>query len=194
MNRFSCAIALSTLLAAPGLAWGQDSYSWTPTAAVLSGPAEESDAPDFSLRWADKNGLGPVEQAFSLGTVRGKTVVLAFYPRDFTEQCTAQMRTFTSRYAELFGPNVVVVGVGADPLETHARWAASLGLPFRLASDPGQLVAASYGSKDRGGNNRRTVYVIGRDGTVSYRDMHFKALDSGSYDRLKSAVKKAERR
>jgi peroxiredoxin Q/BCP len=48
------------------------------------------------------------------------------------------MRTFTDQYDSLFGSDVVVVGISADSLSTHSRFAASLGIPFRLLSDPDQ--------------------------------------------------------
>jgi peroxiredoxin Q/BCP len=120
-------------------------------------------------------------------------VVLAFYPKDFTTGCTAQMKTFTQQYADLFGEDVVVVGINADSLETHARFAQSLDLPFRLLTDGGQRVSRKYGSADRNGYNRRTVYVVDPKGRVSYVDRRFGALDPKAYSNLKSAVQAARR-
>lgn len=193
MTRRTSTLAILAILAAPGVATAQNQYR-ARTAVVLGGPGAGQEAPRFSLRWAGKEGVGPMDQTFNLEEARGKTVVLAFYPRDFTEKCTVQMRSFAERYSEIFGPKAVVVGIGEDPVETHAKWAASLSLPFRLLSDPDQKVAQAYGSKDRGGNSRRTVYVVASDGTVRYRDMYFDPLDEGSYDRLGEAVRGAERR
>ena len=45
-------------------------------------------------------------------------MVLAFYPADFTKGCTAEMQTFADQYDTLFGPDVVVLGISADSLET----------------------------------------------------------------------------
>jgi peroxiredoxin Q/BCP len=161
----------------------------TPTAVVVSGPDAGQSAPDFQLPWASKDSIGLVEDDFILRNLRGRTVVLAFYPADFTTGCTAEMKAFTDRYAELFGEgdDVVVVGISADSLETHKRFAESLGLPFKLLSDPEQRVARLYGSKGDT-RPRRTVYVIGPDGEVRYRDMRFGALDPRSYDALRQAV------
>src|SRR5690606_9906702 len=119
---------------------------------------------------------------------RGKVVVLAFYPRAFTPGCTAEMRTFADQYAELFGEDVAVVGISADSLETQQRFAASLGLPFRLLPDRDQKVAKRYGGADREGYNRRTVYVIDRQGRVAYADLRFRALEPASYRDLDRAV------
>ncbi len=118
-------------------------------------------------------------------------IVLAFYPKDFTSGCTAEMKTFAEQYDTLFGPDVMVVGISADSLETHARFARSLDLPFRLLSDPEQKVSGIYGSADKNGYNRRTVFVIDRKGKVSYTDLRFGALDPKAYSNLKAAVQAA---
>jgi peroxiredoxin len=55
-------------------------------------------------------------------------------------------------------------------------------------SDPQQRVAKQYGSKDSGGINRRTVYVVGPDGKVKYRNLKFNALDPQAYSELQAAV------
>jgi thioredoxin-dependent peroxiredoxin len=99
------------------------------------------------------------------------------------------MRTFAEQYDSLFGPDVVLVGISTDSVETHQRFAASLNLPFRLLSDPDQRVSKQYASKDKGGYNRRTVYVIGPDGKVKFRNMNFNALDPKEYAELRQAVK-----
>jgi thioredoxin-dependent peroxiredoxin len=158
-------------------------------AVIVGGPDVGRRAPDFSLPWANREGAGPVESPYQLASDRGRTVVIAFYPKDFTKGCTAEMRTFGEQYDSLFGPEVTLVGISADSVATHSRFAASLGLQFRLLSDPDQRVSKQYASKDAGGYNRRTVYVIGPDGRVKYRNMKFNALDPRSYSELGAAVK-----
>ena len=192
MQKYSMLMALAVITAAPLAAQEQQPARRTPTAVVVSGPDAGQRAPDFQLPWASKDSIGLVEDDFVLRNLRGRTVVLAFYPADYTTGCTAEMKAFADRYAELFGEgeDVVVVGISADSLETHRRFAESLGLPFRLLSDPEQRVARLYGSKGDT-RPRRTVYVIGPDGEVRYRDMRFGALDPRSYDALKQAVQAA---
>jgi thioredoxin-dependent peroxiredoxin len=158
-------------------------------AVLVGGPDVGKRAPDFSLPWANREGVGPVESPYQLASDRGRTVVVAFYPRDFTKGCTAQLQTFAEQYDSLFGPEVTVVGISTDSVTTHSRFAASLNLPFRLLSDPEQRVSKQYASKDSGGYNRRTVYVIGPDGRVKYRNLKFNALDPKSYSELRDAVK-----
>jgi peroxiredoxin Q/BCP len=185
LSAFTLAAISSALISVP-LAAQRDS---TVRAVLQGGPEVGRRAPDFSLPWANRDGVGPVEAPYQLASDRGRTVVVAFYPRDFTKGCTAQLRTFAEQYDSLFGPDVTVVGISTDSLATHGRFAASLGLPFRLLSDPEQRVSKQYGSKDSGGINRRTVYVIGPDGRVRYRNLKFNALDPQAYSELQAAVR-----
>lgn len=168
----------------------KDSTLGPPTAVMVSGPDVGRRAPTFRLPWANKDGVGPADQPYDLSLDRGKTVVLAFFPRDFTKGCTAEMQTFAEQYDSLFGPEVTVLGVSTDSLATHTRFAASLNLPFRLLSDPQQQVAARYAAKDRSGYMRRVVYVIGPDGKVRYRNLRFNALDPRHYADLAAAVRR----
>jgi len=163
----------------------------TVTAIVVGGPREGAKAPEFSLPWATSETVGTPDSPYELWRDRGKIVVLAFYPSDFTKGCTAEMQTFADQYETLFGPDVVVLGVSADPLESHQRFAASLDLPFRLLSDTQQKVARKYGSYGEGGRPKRTVFVIGPDGRVKYRNLKFNALDPKDYAALGSAVQAA---
>jgi len=162
-----------------------------PTATFVSGPEVGEMAPEFTLPWATRDSVGPADAPFRLAHLRGKVVVLAFYPRDFTSGCTAEMRTFTDQYELLFGEGVEVVGISVDSLNTHVSFASSLKLPFKLLSDPAQGVARQYGSNGTQGAMRRTVYVIDREGRVTYRDLRFGALDRRAYDELKAAVRQA---
>ncbi len=162
-----------------------------PTAYFDNGPDVLQRAPDFSLPWADTAGVGQGAEWFSLTAHRGQVVVLLFYPKDFTKTCTSEMQSMTAQFDSLFPAGVTVVGINADSLETHARFAASLGLPFRLLSDLDQSVSRKYGSADQGGYNRRTVYVVGKNGDVAWRDTQFRALDPKAYKALRKAVAEA---
>jgi thioredoxin-dependent peroxiredoxin len=162
-------------------------------ARVEGGPDVGQRAPDFSLPWANREGVGPIESPYQLAGDRGKTVVVAFYPRDFTKGCTAQMRTFAEQYDSLFGPEAVLVAISTDSVQTHGRFAKSLGLQFRLLSDPEQRVSKQYASKHPDGYNRRTIYVIGPDGRVRYRNLRFNALDPKDYADLRFAVRSSTR-
>ena len=185
----AAAIVLSVIVASPAPA--QDSAAGRPTAVMVSGPDVGRRAPAFRLPWANRDGVGPADQPYDLSLDRGKTVLLGSIPLDFTSGCTAEMKTFAEQYDSLFGPDVVVVGISVDSLATHVRFAQSLGLPFRLLSDPTQEVARRYASHDRSGYMRRTVYVVGADGKVQYRNTRFNALDPSDYAELGTAVRRS---
>ncbi len=188
--RFLHLVAVLLITGAPALT-AQEAGKGPATAVLSGGPQVGRKAPDFSLPWANKDGIGPADSPYQLWRDRGKTVVIAFYPRDFTSTCTAQMQAFAEQYETLFGPDVVVVGINADSLATHGRFAARLGLPFRLLSDTDQEIARKYGSGDNNGFPRRTIYVIDPDGRVAYRNMRFDALDPDHYVELGAAVRAA---
>ena len=156
-----------------------------PAAFLVSGPEVGQRAPLFSAPGATAE--GPLAAPFDLALQRGKVTVLAFYPRDFTSGCTAEFQTFRDRGQELFGDGVVVVGISIDSVESHVRFAQSIGHPYTLLSDPDLRIARLYGSN---GENfaRRTVYVIGKDGKVAYRNLRFGALDPQAYTDLQNAV------
>jgi len=172
--------------------WGQADPKGPPmpTARIVKGPETGQRAPDFTLPWANKDGVGPEEQSFRLTDNLGKVVVLAFFPRDFTPGSTAELQGLAT-VTDSSGSEVVVVAVSSDSLETHHRFAASLGIPFLLLSDPDQRVARRYGSDGADGTDRPTVYVIRPDGKVSYRDLALDGQDKREYESLKRAVAKA---
>jgi thioredoxin-dependent peroxiredoxin len=187
MAKFSAALAALLLFGVP-LASAQTEGGKVKV-MLQGGPDVGHRAPDFSLPWASKDGVGPIESPYQLASDRGKTVVVAFFPRDFTKGCTAELRTFAEQYDSLFGPDVVVVAISTDSVPTHKRFAESLNLPFRLLSDPEQRVSKQYASKDPGGYNRRTVYVVAPDGKVAFRNLQFDAMDPKDYADLRTAVR-----
>jgi len=182
-------LALFGLLLAPAALEAQNH----PQVFLARGPDVGQVAPDFTLPWASKDTVGTDADAYALWRDRGKVVVLAFYPRDFTRTDSLELTTFRDRYDDLFGSDAVMVAVSNDYVETHRRFAEQLGIGFRLLSDSGQVVATKYGSKDTGGINRRTIYVIGPDGRVRWRDLRFQATDPKAYEGLRRAVRAAAR-
>jgi peroxiredoxin len=168
--------------------------SGPPVAVLRSGPEVGRRAPDFTIPWASKDGVGPSESPYQLWGDLGKTVVLVFYSRAFTKSSEATLRGFTERYDDLFGPDDVVLAISTDPPETQGRFAARLGVPFRMLSDEGQRVAKKYGNADASGFIRRSVYVIGPDGKVQFRDMHFDPFTSKSYAAIGDAVRSTRTR
>jgi len=95
-------------------------------------------APDFDL-------LGD-EGRVSLAALKGKTVVLYFYPKDDTSGCTAEAQAFTHGTADFAAAGAVVVGVSKDSVERHGRFRAKYGLAPLLASDKDGDVVERYGA------------------------------------------------
>jgi peroxiredoxin Q/BCP len=148
-------------------------------------------APDFTLPWADAS--GPKATPFKLSDLRGKVVVLAFYPADRSSGCTAELTKFRDEYTKLFGANTVVVPISGDSIASHASWAHDMTFPFSLASDAGLSVADQYGSHNPARPYAsRTVFVIGKDGKILWRNLKFGALNEGAYTELAAEVAKAQ--
>lgn len=89
---------------------------------------------------------GPSTQGdFSLGALRGRPVVVYFYPRDATSACTVEARDFRERHADFRAAGVEVVGISRDTLASHQRWSAKETLPFPLVSDETGAITAAWG-------------------------------------------------
>jgi peroxiredoxin Q/BCP len=121
-------------------------------------PVDE-EAPDFTLR--DQDG-----RAVSLAALRGKNVILVFYPADETTLCTKQLREFRDNWALVESKDAIVLGVNPGSETRHARFCANHGFPFPLLADPGQRVGALYRAK--GLIVKRTVYLVGKSGRIRY--------------------------
>ena len=117
-------------------------------------------APDFSV--SDQDG-GRV----TLAGLRGKNVVLVFYPADDTTLCTIQLCEFRDSWADADARNTVVFGVNPAGAAKHGKFRDKYKLPFPLLIDEGQKIAKLYQS-DGWFAPRRTVYLIGPDGVMRY--------------------------
>ena len=76
---------------------------------------------------------------------RGTTVVLYFYPKDFTSGCTTQACEFRDLYEKVKEENAIVIGVSPDSPESHEKFIAEHGLPYTLVADEDHKIAESYG-------------------------------------------------
>ncbi len=117
-------------------------------------------APDFQAR--DHNG-----RSVRLSDYRGRWVVLFFYPKDNTPICTREACSFRDAYEEFLEIGAVVLGVSADPPESHARFAAQYRLGFPLLTDDGSLSRLFGVRKLLGILPRRATFVIDPEGTVA---------------------------
>ena len=127
---------------------------------------EGSQAPDFEL----KSDTG---ETVSLSSLKGKPVVLYFYPRDDTPGCTAQACAIRDAWGEFQAKGAVVLGVSPDDEASHVKFKEKYDLPFPLLADPDHKVAEAYGAWGERKNYgktymgiKRSTFVIGPDGDV----------------------------
>jgi peroxiredoxin Q/BCP len=123
-------------------------------------------APNFSTQ-TDEG------RPFSLGDLRGKTVVLYFYPRADTAGCTVEACGIRDEFAGFQRVGAEVVGVSPDTVEAQAAFKAKYQLPFTLLADPDHAIADLFGVwvlrqvQDREFMGvARTTFLIGPDGRV----------------------------
>ena len=123
-------------------------------------------APDFTL---------PTDQGteLSLADLRGRNVVLYFYPKDDTSGCTTQACSFRDAFPRFGDLDAVILGVSPDSVKSHQKFKAKYELPFTLLADTEHAVAEAYGVwKEKSMYGRkymgieRTTFVIGPDGEI----------------------------
>ena len=127
---------------------------------------EGDKAPAFTLKNAEN-------ESISLIDFTGKTVVVYFYPRDNTPGCTKEACGFRDIYDEILARGVVVLGISADSVKSHARFKEKFDLPFHLLSDPEKEVIKGFGAwgmkKNYGKEYEgliRSTFIIDGNGTV----------------------------
>jgi thioredoxin-dependent peroxiredoxin len=128
---------------------------------------EGNPAPDFTLR-------SDAGEDVSLADLRGRTVVLYFYPRDDTPGCTTQALGLRDVYGEIQERGATVLGVSPDTEASHVKFRDKYGLPFPLLADPDHEVAERYGvwvEKNMYGKKsmgiKRSTFVIDGEGNVA---------------------------
>jgi len=104
-----------------------------------------------------------------LSDLRGKIVVLYFYPRAMTSGCTREAMRFNELLDELEKLGAIVLGASTDPVERNKRFAEKLGLRFKLISDPEGEIARLYGVLKEGTKRpsaQRVTFVIDPEGRI----------------------------
>jgi peroxiredoxin Q/BCP len=124
-------------------------------------------APDFELP-ADS------EERLKLSRLKGKPVVLYFYPKDDTSGCTAEAKDFTRLAPDFRKAGVAVIGVSPDSVESHRKFRQKHDLEVRLAADTDKAVAMAYGvwvEKSMYGRRymgvERSTFLIDRQGRIA---------------------------
>lgn len=128
---------------------------------------EGKQAPDFEL--ASDSG-----ERVRLSDLRGRPIVLYFYPRDDTPGCTKQACSFRDAYGEFEARGATILGVSPDTEAAHVKFKTKHALPFTLLADPDHEVAEAYGvwvEKNTYGKKsmgiKRSTFVIDADGNVA---------------------------
>jgi len=123
-------------------------------------------APDFTLE-------SDAGESVTLSSLRGRPVVLYFYPKDNTSGCTTQACGIRDAWCEFERAGAAVLGVSPDGVASHVKFKNDLALPVPLLADPDHDVAEAYGvwqEKSRQGRTYfgivRSTFVIDPDGTV----------------------------
>lgn len=123
-------------------------------------------APAFS---APTNGGGQL----SLAELKGKNVILYFYPKDDTPGCTKEACAFRDHFAEFKRKGAVVLGVSVDPVKAHDKFVEKFKLPFTLLADVDKKIVEAYGvwgQKSFMGRKymgiHRVTFLIGPDGRI----------------------------
>ncbi len=123
-------------------------------------------APDFAL---------PTEtgEIVELNALRGKNVVLYFYPKDDTPGCTTEAKDFRDHIEDFKSANTVIIGISKDSVESHQKFSTKLCLPFSLASDASGTLCEDYGvwvEKNMYGKKymgiERTTFLIDGEGII----------------------------
>ena len=130
-------------------------------------PAVGSMAPDFEL-------LADNGETVRLSDLRGRRVVLYFYPKDMTSGCTTQACGFRDNYPTITERNAIVLGISPDGVASHVKFRTEYDLPFRLLADEDHKVAELYGAwgeKSMYGKEYfgiiRSHFVIDEDGKIT---------------------------
>jgi len=145
-----------------------------------------SKAPDFTLTSQDR-------QPVTLSGLRGKPVVLAFFPAAFSSVCQKEMCTFRDSMARLGKADAQVYGISVDTFFTLKAWQDQQQLNFPLLSDFNKEVIRDYGVFNEDmiglkGIAKRAVFVIDKDGVVRHREVLEDARNEPDYEKVFSSL------
>jgi len=141
-------------------------------------------APDFEL-------TGTGERTYRLTDFRGRWLVLAFYPGDFTPVCTRQFCSYRDAADRLDELDAEVLGISPQSLDSHERFRAKYGLTVPLLADPDRTMIRAYGVLGPGGLVRRSIFIVDPTGIVRYRHVALLGLHFKDVEALKRSLREA---
>ena len=122
------------------------------------------EAPEFEL-------AGTGGRTYRLSDYRGRWVILAFYPGDFTLVCTRQFCSYRDGDDRLDELDAEVLGISPQSVDSHDRFVAKHDLTVPLLADCERDVIRAYGVEGPGGLVRRSIFVVDPEGIVRYRHL-----------------------
>jgi peroxiredoxin len=132
---------------------------------AVSTPLEPGvEAPDFALP-------DPAGRPVRLSDFAGRTVVLVFYPLDWSPGCSQQLDLYQQELAEFHTRGAEVVGISVDSVYSHAAWASLRGISFPLLADfhpKGDVIRRYSVWREDDGYSDRALYVVDGDGVIRY--------------------------
>jgi peroxiredoxin Q/BCP len=137
-------------------------------------------APDFSLP-------GTGGKTYKLSDYRGRKVILAFYPGDFTAVCTKQFCSYRDEGERIDNLGADVLGISPQSVDSHERFTKEKSLNVPLLADEDKSVARAYGAA-AGPMVRRAVFVVDEEGTIRFRKVTLVGLTYETVDDLEQAV------
>jgi peroxiredoxin len=144
------------------------------------------EAPDFTLPDQDGNER-------KLSDFRGKNIILAFYPFDFSPVCTKEFGCFQDGLSELSNLNAQVIGISVDSKYAHKEFAKKLNLIFPLLSDFSKEVCRLYGTLRHEGFSERAYFLIDKNGIVRFRKIMPTPGERMENERLMEQIRKINR-
>jgi len=144
-------------------------------------------APGFSLYGTDKNKV-------SLSELKGKNVLLLFFPQAFTSTCTKELCAVRDDIARYSNANAQVVGISVDSVFTLAKYKEVQGYNFPLLSDFNKEVSTDYGTiyhewiLDMKGVSKRSAFIIDKEGIVQYAEVLEKAGDLPDFEAINQCL------
>lgn len=144
-------------------------------------------APDFSLYDSAKNKI-------TLSDLKGKQVLLLFFPQAFTSVCTKELCNVRDNIAQYNQVNAQVLGISVDSIFTLAKFKEEQQLNFPLLSDFNKEVSQAYGTLyetwifDMKGVSKRSAFVIDEKGIVQYAEVLENASDLPSFEAIETAL------
>ncbi|MGE0627602.1 MAG: thioredoxin-dependent thiol peroxidase [Hyphomicrobiaceae bacterium] len=163
--------------------------------ATVGSAVEGGKAPDVQLAWEDGTST-------RLSALKGRPVVLYFYPKDDTPGCTTEAKDFTSMIDAFRKAGAEVIGISPDSAKSHAKFRAKHDLAVRLASDQDHAIAEAFGSwveKSMYGRTYmgvdRSTFLIGADGKIAraWRKVKVKGHAEDVLNELKSLDKSSSK-